>query len=70
MTFDCLPGGHCVTCGDEATSMRVLRVDDGRGLALCSDPDGTHRTVEIELVGPVARGDDVLVHAGVALVRL
>jgi hydrogenase maturation factor len=50
--------------------MRVLRVDEPRGLALCSDPDGTHRTVEIELVGPVGRGDDVLVHAGVALVRL
>jgi hydrogenase maturation factor len=50
--------------------MRVLRVDDVRGLALCSDPHGEHRTVEIELVGPVARGDDVLVHAGVALVLL
>jgi hydrogenase maturation factor len=50
--------------------MRVLRVDDGRGLALCSDDDGTRRTVEIELVAPVTAGDAVLVHAGVALTRL
>ena len=59
-----------MTCGDEATAMRVLRVDDGRGLALCSDDDGTQRTVEIELVAPVTAGDAVLVHAGVALTRL
>jgi len=50
--------------------MRVLRVDDRRGLALCSDDQGVRRTVEVELVAPVGEGDDVLVHAGVALVRL
>jgi hydrogenase maturation factor len=50
--------------------MRVLRVDDGRGLALCREPDGTRRTVEIDLVGPVTAGDAVLVHAGVALTLL
>jgi hydrogenase maturation factor len=50
--------------------MRVLRVDEGRGLALCRDDEGTRRTVEIELVGPVATGDSVLVHAGVALTKL
>ena len=70
MTFDCPPGGHCVTCGDDATTMRVLRVDEGRGLALCRDDEGTRRTVEIELVAPVGEGDGLLVHAGVALVRL
>jgi hydrogenase maturation factor len=50
--------------------MRVLRVDDGRGLALCREADGTRRTVEIDLVAPVAAGDGVLVHAGVALTLL
>jgi hydrogenase maturation factor len=50
--------------------MRVLRVDAGRGLALCADQDGDKSTVEIGLVEPVAPGDSVLVHAGVALVTL
>ena len=60
---------HCITCGDDGTPMRVLRLDEGRALALCADPDGAHHTVEIALVdaGP---GDEVLVHAGVALVTL
>ena len=47
--------------------MRVVRVRDD--LALCEDEDGARHTVELALVdaGP---GDDVLVHAGVALVTL
>jgi hydrogenase expression/formation protein HypC len=63
------PGSHCVTCSDEATPMRVVRVDEARGLALCAEADGTRRTVEIELVAPVRTGDALLVHAGVALGR-
>jgi len=49
--------------------MRVVRVDEARGLALCAEADGTRRTVEIELVAPVRTGDALLVHAGVALGR-
>jgi hydrogenase assembly chaperone HypC/HupF len=60
---------HCITCGDVAVEMKVLRVDDERGLALC-EADGAKETVEIELVGPVAPGDDLLVHAGTALQRV
>ena len=62
--------GHCITCGDDGVPMRVLRVDDDRLLALCQDADGERSSVEIALVDPVAPGDDVLVHAGTALVRL
>ena len=58
---------HCVTCGDVAESMRVLRVDFERDLALCEDETGAHRTVEIALVAPVAEGDELLVHAGTAI---
>jgi hydrogenase maturation factor len=60
---------HCITCGDDGVPMRVLRVDGERGLALCGDAAGAHHTVELALVdaGP---GDEVLVHAGVALVTL
>ena len=62
--------GHCITCGDDGVPMRVLALDDDRGLALCSDGAGAHHTVETALVAPVAPGDEVLVHAGVALVSL
>ena len=49
--------------------MKVERIDEARGLALCSGEDGSKSTVEIALVS-VEPGDRVLVHAGVALVEL
>ena len=61
---------HCITCGDDGVPMRVLALDDDRGLALCADDRGARHTVETALVAPVAPGDEVLVHAGVALVAL
>jgi hydrogenase maturation factor len=61
--------GHCITCGDEGVEMRVLRVDEARGLALCEDGHGTRATVEIALV-EAAPGTSVLVHAGTAIARL
>ena len=60
---------HCITCGDEAVAVTVLKVDPARELALCAAPDGVHRTVEIALVTPVAPGDELLVHAGTAIAR-
>jgi hypothetical protein len=54
---------HCVTCSDEGTRMRVERVEDG--VALCAGVE-----VMTDLVGHVEPGDELLVHAGVALVRL
>ena len=40
------------------------------GLALCAADDGERMTVETALVEPVVAGDALLVHAGVALLRL
>ena len=60
---------HCITCGDEAVPMTVLRVDERRELALCANAGGERSTVEIALVAPVARGDELLVHAGTAIAR-
>ena len=60
--------GHCITCGDDGVPMRVLRVRDD-ALALCEDAAGAHHTVELSLVD-AGTGDQVLVHAGVALVTL
>ena len=70
MTPPCEDLHHCITCSDEGVEMRVVAVDDERGLALCADPDGARSSVEVALVGPVAPGDALLVHAGTALARL
>ena len=71
MTGACDDHHHCITCADEGVPMRVLRVDAARGLALCAgEADGAHTTVEVALVGDVAPGDALLVHAGTALARL
>jgi hypothetical protein len=64
------PGAvRCTTCGDIAESVRVVRADPGAGLALCVDDSGHELTVQTELVGPVAAGEVLLVHAGTALAR-
>ena len=59
-------GDHCITCSDEGIPMRVVALsDDG---AACVDEEGVrHEGVALELVEPVAPGDRVLVHAGVAI---
>ena len=57
-------GGHCITCSDEAVPLRVAEVRDD-GIALCEG--GVE--VMVDLVAPVARGETLLVHAGVALAR-
>ena len=57
----------CITCGDEAMAMRVVRVDVARALALCEAEGGARSTVETALVEPVRVGDRLLVHAGTAL---
>jgi hydrogenase maturation factor len=63
----CDDASHCITCGDEAVALRVLKVDADRELALCENDAGERTTVEIALVLPVAPGDEVLVHAGTAI---
>ena len=62
--------GHCITCGDEAIPLKVLRVDDERGLALCADESGQETTIEVALIAPVAPGDGLLAHAGTAIAPL
>ena len=48
--------------------MRVERVQET--LAACRDADDALHEVDVDLVAPVASGDRVLVHAGVAIARL
>jgi hydrogenase expression/formation protein HypC len=63
-------GEHCITCADEGVAMRIRRVDESSGLALCVDEAGQPETVEIALVEPVHVGEWLLVHAGVAIATL
>jgi hydrogenase maturation factor len=69
VTLDC-HSDHCITCSDEGVPMTVVRVDESRELALCETAEGEKGSVDIALVDPVIAGDSLLVHAGVALVRL
>jgi hydrogenase maturation factor len=55
----------CVTCSDEGRVAEVAVVlDGGRAEALAA---GHLETIDVSLVDPVAPGDLVLVHAGVAI---
>jgi len=59
----------CITCGDVGVAMRVVRVSADAS-ALCADAAAATEDVACDLVWPVAPGDRVLVHAGVAIGRL
>jgi hydrogenase maturation factor len=56
---------HCITCSDEGVSMRVVEALPG-AIARCEG--GVE--VMTDLVGDVEAGDELLVHAGVAIARL
>ena len=58
-------GEACITCGDVAVPLTVVEV--GEFDARCRADDGGEELVATELVGPLAVGDRVLVHAKVAL---
>ena len=59
----------CITCFDEGVLVRVVgRGNDG--LTRCADAGGRLTEVGADLIDDVAEGDVLLVHAGVALVRV
>jgi hydrogenase expression/formation protein HypC len=58
----------CITCGDVAVPLTVVEAAEHD--ARCRDEDGREEIVAVDLVGAVAPGDRLLVHAGVALERL
>jgi hydrogenase maturation factor len=65
----CSTDHGCVTCADEGVEVLVVGMGED-GLADCIDPAGVRGVVDTALVGAVVPGDALLVHAGVALVRL
>lgn len=58
---------HCITCSDEGIPVTVVALTPCG--AQCRDGDGHDQRVEIDLVEPVRVGDELLVHAGVAIAR-
>jgi hydrogenase maturation factor len=69
MDPDALPT-RCITCSDEGLPMRVRALADDSGQALCVDEDGADQSVAVDLLESVAVGDDILVHAGVAIAHM
>jgi hydrogenase maturation factor len=68
-TQRCAPADvHCITCSDEGIEMTVVELTQCG--AQCRDPAGIDQRVEIDLVEPVAIGEVLLVHAGVAIANL
>lgn len=57
----------CVVCSDAGIPLRVVSLDGDD--ALCEDSAGNRTTIAVELVAPLAVGDIVLTHGGVAIGR-
>ena len=60
--------GHCITCSDEGTPVRVLELAEGT--ARCVDDRGVIHAITVDLVGGIEPAERLLAHAGVALTRL
>ena len=58
----------CLVCGDVAVPVTV--VEAGEPDAICADDHGQQGSVGIELIAPVAVGERLLIHGGVAIARL
>ena len=58
---------ECITCGDAAVLATVV---DARGVTATVEVNGRREDVGIELVTPVAAGDVLLCHAGIALEKV
>jgi hydrogenase maturation factor len=65
---DVCEGPVCITCSDQGEPATVV-VSDGLEARVRVDT-GDLRTVDVSLVDPLQPGDEVLLHAGVAIARL
>ncbi|MDR2380323.1 MAG: HypC/HybG/HupF family hydrogenase formation chaperone [Bifidobacteriaceae bacterium] len=63
-------GPACITCSDQATTAEIIDPpNQAWGDALVKTESGTE-WIDVSLVGEVAPGDLVLVHAGTAIGRI
>jgi hydrogenase maturation factor len=58
---------RCITCSDEGLPMRVVELPRVDGIAACVDEQGTDHEVAVDLLAELVVGDEILVHAGVAI---
>jgi len=58
---------RCITCGDVAVTGKVVEV---AGMTATIEVDGERELVAIDLVEPVAVGELLLCHAGIALEKV
>jgi len=47
--------------------MGVVELPRADGIAICVDGAGAHHEVAVDLLEPLTVGDEILVHAGVAI---
>jgi hydrogenase maturation factor len=64
-----IPGRAGITFSDQGVILRIVRVASD-GSALAEAADGHCEEIRVDLIDAVAPGDVVLVHAGIALVRI
>ena len=58
----------CVVCSDTGIPVRVVSIEGDD--ALCEDGAGNRAGIAVELVAPVAVGDVLLTHGGVAIGKI
>jgi hydrogenase expression/formation protein HypC len=58
----------CIVCSDAGIPLRVVSIDGDD--ALCEDTVGNRTEIAIELIKPVAVGEVLLTHGGVALSKI
>lgn len=70
-----LPDSHCtldrdgcVVCSDAGIPLRVVSIENDD--ALCEDASGNRTEIALELVQPVAVGEVLLTHGGVAIGKI
>jgi hydrogenase maturation factor len=58
----------CVVCSDAGIPVRIISIEGDD--ALCEDAAGNQTEIAVELVAPVAAGEVLLAHGGVAIGKL
>jgi len=58
----------CVVCSDAGIPVRVISIEGDD--ALCEDAAGNQTEIAVELVEPVAVGEVLLTHGGVAIGKI
>jgi hydrogenase expression/formation protein HypC len=58
----------CVVCSDSGIPVRIISIDGDD--ALCEDAAGNRTDIAVELVKPIAVGEVLLTHGGVAIAKV